>query len=157
MFYYSFKIFLSCQQPYHRVAFPQTFACISVRFQDVRDCRYLWLEILWRLRSVIFSNKIPLVLTVYHKNPQINRDTSLLFTCFTSLFFFFSRRSFSSRSLLDNTDELRHCTRLVSASGSGCFSSTISYYVKYIPSKEKCRPWHLMEMWKKNHDSKLER
>ena len=75
---------------------------------------------------MIFSNKIPLALPAYHKNPQINRKTSLHFTCFTSLFSFFSRRSFSSRSLLDNTDELRHCTRLVSASGSGCFSSTIS-------------------------------
>ena len=58
-------------------------------------------------------------------SPQINRKTSLHFTCFTCLFrFFFSRRSFSSRSFLITRMNTSY-TRLVSA--SGCFDfSTIS-------------------------------
>ena len=70
-------------------------------------------------------------------SPQINRKTSLHFTCFTCLFrFFFSRHSFNSRSLFLITRMNTSYTRLVSA--CGCFVlSTIS----------TCNTCHLKLPW----------
>ena len=88
-------------------------------------------------------------------SPQINRKTSLHFTCFALLFrFFISLHSFSSRSLLiTRMSYVIHKTRFRFPL---FFFSVQSLYVTHIPSEEKCRPWHVMKMWKKNHDSKLE-
>ena len=75
--------------------------------------------------------------------PQINCKTSLHFTCFTRLFrFFFSRHSFSSRSLFDNLDEyVIHKTRFRFRL---FVFSTISTCNNWHSRKEPACMWNLM-------------